>query len=172
MDVKPLPSGDVRYSLAPWDETQAIRVLEQYDALTEAARARVRIGRAGAVKKRRAAILLSPVLGHLPGDVQERMESEFGAPANTMTVISALPLLVIGILGAFAGFVLAAGGSPEPLPELPLPLSLYLVGESYVRLSIVATQSRPAGSLPGFLLYAAWSALGRRRRSALGGGTR
>lgn len=169
-DVLPLASGDVRYSLAPWDETQAIRTLERYDAPNEEARARERIGRADAVKRRRAAILLSPLLGHLPGNVQERMESEFGAPANTMTVVSALPLLVVGILGAFAGFARAVGGSPEPLPELPLPLSLYLVGESYVRLSIVATQSRPAGSLPGSLLHAAWSALARRRRSALGGG--
>lgn len=166
MEVKPLPSGDVRYALAPWDETQAIRVLEQYDAPSEAARARVRIGRANAVKRRRAAILFSPLLGHLPGDVQERMESEFGAPANTMTVVSALPLLVIGVLGVFAAFVRVVGGSPEPLPEPSLPLSLYLLLESYFRLSIVATQSRPAGSLPGLLVYAAWSVLARKRRSA------
>lgn len=161
MQARPLTCGDVIYSLAPWDETQAIRTLERYDAPTEEARARERIGRAGAVKRRRAAILLSPLLGHLPGAVQERMESEFGAPANTMTVVSAVPLLVIGILGAFAGFARAVGGSPESLPDLPLPLCLYLVGESYVRLSIVATQSRPAGSLPGTLAYEIW----RRVRS-------
>jgi hypothetical protein len=94
------------------------------------------------------------------------MESEFGAPANTMTVVSALPLLVIGVLGVFAAFVRVVGGSPEPLPEPSLPLSLYLLLESYFRLSIVATQSRPAGSLPGLLVYAAWSVLARKRRSA------
>ena len=90
-DARPLTSGEVLYSLAPWDEAQAIRTLERYDAPNEEARSRERIGRAGAVKRRRAAILLSPLLGHLPGEVQERMESEFGAPANKMTVVSALP---------------------------------------------------------------------------------
>ncbi|MDQ5871406.1 MAG: hypothetical protein M3547_04290 [Acidobacteriota bacterium] len=161
MEARPLASGDVLYSLAPWDDAQAIRTLERYDAPSEEARARERTGRANAVKKRRAAILLSPLLGHLPGVVQERMESEFGAPANTMTIVSAAPLFVVGILGLFAAFTRAVGGSPEPLPEPSLPVSLYLALESYSRLSIVATQSRPAGSLPGALLYEIW----RRIRS-------
>ena len=160
-EARPLPSGDVHYLLAPWDETQAIRTLERYDAPSEDARARERIGRADAVKKRRAAILLAPLLGHLPGAVQEGMESEFGAPANKMTIASAAPLLVLGIFGLFAGFARAMGGSPEPLPEPPLPLSLYLVLESYFRLSVVATQGRPAGSLPGALAWEIW----RRVRS-------
>lgn len=160
-EARPLPTGDVRYELAPWDDAHAIRTLERYDAPSEDARARERIGRAGAVKKRRAAVLLSPLLGHLPGPVQERMESEFGAPATKMTVASALPLFVLGIFGAFAFVARLAGGSPEPLPDLPLPLSLYLVLESYFRLSAVATESRPMGSIPGTLLYELW----RRIRS-------
>ena len=160
-EARPLPSGDVHYLLARWDDAQAIRTLERYDAPTEEARSREQRGRANAVKKRRAAILLAPLLGHLPGEVQERMESEFGAPATKMTVASALPLFVLGILGAFASFVSAVGGSPEPLPELPLPLSLYLAFESYFRLSAVATESRPMGSIPGTLLYDLW----RRVRS-------
>lgn len=160
-EARPLPSGDVHYFLAPWDETEAIRTLERYDEPSEDARARERIGRAVAVRKRRAAILLAPLLGHLPGPVQEEMESEFGAPANKMTIASAAPLLVLGILGLFAGFARAVGGSPEPLPEPPLPISLYLALESYFRLSVVATQARPAGSLPGALAWEVW----RRVRS-------
>lgn len=160
-EARPLASGDVRYSLAPWDEAQAIRTLERYDAPTEEARAREHRGRANAVKKRRVAILLAPLLGHLPGDVQERMEGEFGVPATKLTVASALPLFVLGVLGGFAGLAKMAGGSAEPLPEIPLPLSLYLVLESYFRLSSVATQSRPMGSIPGTLLYELW----RRIRS-------
>lgn len=160
-DVRPLPSGDFRYALAPWDDTQAIRTLERYDAATEEARTRERRARGNAVKKRRAAILLAPLVGHLPGEVQERMEGEFGAPATKLTVASALPLFVLGIVGAFAAFARAAGGSPEPLPEIPLPLSLYLALESYFRLSSVATESRPMGSIPGTLLYEVW----RRVRS-------
>ena len=160
-EARPLPSGDVHYVLSPWDDANAIRTLERYDAATEEARAREQRGRANAVKKRRAAILLAPLLGHLPGEVQARMESDFGAPATKITVASALPLFVLGILGAFAAFVSAVGGSPEPLPELPLPLSLYLACESYFRLSAVATESRPMGSIPGTLLYEIW----RRVRS-------
>lgn len=155
-EARPLASGEVLYLLSPWDEAQAIRTLERYDPATEAARAREQLGRANAVKKRRVAILLAPLLGHLPGVVQERMESEFGAPATKMTVASALPLFVLGVLGAFAAFTSAVGGSPEPLPELPLPVSLYLALESYFRLSSVATQSRPMGSIPGTLLYELW----------------
>ncbi|MEO8348933.1 MAG: hypothetical protein ABI610_08480, partial [Acidobacteriota bacterium] len=110
MEARPLASGDVLYSLAPWDDAQAIRTLERYDAPSEEARSRERTGRANAVRKRRAAILLSPLLGHLPGVVQERMESEFGAPATKMTVASALPLFVLGVLGAFAALAQTAGG--------------------------------------------------------------
>lgn len=156
LEARPLASGEVLYSLAPWDDAQAIRTLERYDPATEAARAGEQLGRANAVKKRRAAILLSPLLGHLPGDVQERMESEFGAPATKMTVASALPLFVLGVLGAFGAFAQAVGGSFEPLPELPLPLSIYFALESYFRLSSVATASRPMGSIPGTLLYEVW----------------
>lgn len=156
LEARPLASGEVLYSLAPWDDAQAIRTLERYDAATESARSRERIGRANAVRKRRVAILLSPLFGHLPGEVQERMESEFGAPATRMTVASALPLLVLGVLGSFAALARIAGASAEPLPDLPLPLSLYLVLESYFRLSSVATESRPMGSIPGTLLYGLW----------------
>ncbi|HVE66656.1 MAG TPA: hypothetical protein VNC59_08745 [Thermoanaerobaculia bacterium] len=161
LEARPLPSGEFRYLLEPWDEAHAIRTLEPYDAPSEALRARERISRAGYVKKRRAAVLLSPLLGHLPGAVQERMEGEFGAPATKMTVASALPLFVLGVLGTFGAFAQAVGGSTEPLPDLPLLLSLYLTLESYFRLSSVATQSRPMGSIPGTLVYELW----RRLRS-------
>jgi hypothetical protein len=89
------------------------------------------------------------------------MEQEFGAPANAMTAASALPLLAIGIIGLFAQFARMAGGDLAPLPEPSYSVSLYLFGESALRLAVVATQSRPAGSIPGALLYELW----RRVRS-------
>jgi hypothetical protein len=151
--ARPLPDGGVEYSLVPWRADLAIRSLERYDMASEAGRAGERKWKAGAIRKRRAAILFSPVLGHLPGAVQERMEREFGAPANWMTTVSALPLLAVGMIGLMGGVVGLAGGSIAPLPEPPFPLAIYLFGESALRLSIVATQSRPAGSLPGTLAY-------------------
>jgi hypothetical protein len=89
------------------------------------------------------------------------MEQEFGAPANAMTAASALPLLALGMFGLMGQVVQLAGGSLAPLPQPSLPLSLYLFGESVMRLAVVATQSRPAGSIPGILLYELW----RRARS-------
>jgi hypothetical protein len=160
-----LPDGGVRYALAPWKSEVAIRSLERYDAATESARAAERRWRADARRKRRLAIVLSPLLGHLPGAVQESMEQEFGAPANAMTMVSALPLLAVGIVGGLANLARSVGGSLAPLPEPSLPLSIYLFGESALRLAVVATQSRPAGSLPGSLLYELWR-LARSRIAA------
>lgn len=154
--VEVLPAGDIRYALAPWRAEVAIRVLEPYDEPSESARAEERRRRATGVQKRRLALLLSPILGHLPGSVQETMEHEFGAPANAMTTISALPLFTVGIVGVLAGFARLAGGSLAPLPEPSLPLSIYLVLESSLRIGLVVTQSRPAGSLAGVLAWELW----------------
>jgi hypothetical protein len=160
----PLPDGGVRYLLSPWRDEVAIRSLTRYDAASESGLVAERRWRAEARRKRLLAIVLSPLLGHLPGPVQESMEHEFGAPANAMTMASALPLLAIGIVGLFAQFARSVGGSLAPLPEPSLPLSFYLFGESTLRLAVVVTQSRPAGSLPGNLLYELW----RRARSRIG----
>ena len=81
-----------------------------------------------------------------------------------MTVVSAVPLLAIGIVGMFGIVARLAGGSMAPLPEPSAPLSIYLFGESAMRLMVVATQSRPAGSIPGALLYEAGSAILRALR--------
>jgi len=166
--AEPLADGGVRYSLAPWRDDHAIRLLERYDAESETARRRERRWKADALRKRRAAILLSPLLGHLPGSVQERMEREFGAPANAMTIVSALPLLAVGQIGLMGAVAGLAGVSLAPLPEPPFPLAVYLFGESAIRLVIVATQSRPAGSLAGTLAFALWTSIIGKRAPAGG----
>jgi hypothetical protein len=154
--VETRSDGGVAYLLESWRDDLTIRSLERYDAASEAGRAGERSRRERALRKRRLAILLSPILGHLPGEVQERMEGDFGAPANAMTVVSAFPLFVVGALGLFAFVARIAGGSIAPLPEPPLPLALYLALESSLRVAIVVTQSRPAGSIPGALVYEVW----------------
>lgn len=169
----PLAGGAIRYSLEPWRNDFAIRSLERYDAESESARATERRWRAGAPRKRRLAVLFSPLLGHLPGSVQEKMEKDFGAPANAMTVVSAFPLFVLGAFGLFAFVARLAGGSLTPLPEPSLPLSLYLVGESSLRLLVVVSQSRPAGSIPGILLHGIGSRIvARLRGTAVASGGR
>jgi hypothetical protein len=165
--ARPLPDGGVSYTLAPWREDLAIRSLERYDDSSEVARAGEHAWRQAARRRRRLAVIFSPILGHLPGAVQTRMEHEFGAPATKMTVASAAPLLAIGLVGLFGVVARLAGGSIAPLPEPSAPLSLYLFGESAMRLTVVASQSRPAGSIPGTLIYEAGAAILRalRRRS-------
>jgi hypothetical protein len=162
--IRVLPGGGVEYELGPWRKDLAIRSLERYDESSETLRAGEHAWKAAAIRKRKLAVLFSPLLGHLPGDVQTRMENEFGAPATKMTVVSALPLLAIGIFGMFGVVARLAGGSLAPLPEPPAPLSIYLFGESAMRLMVAATQSRPAGSIPGILIYEAGAAILRAVR--------
>jgi hypothetical protein len=157
------PSGGVAYILAPWEDRHTVRVLERYDAESEARRLLERRRREGALVRRRASFWLAPFLGHLPASVQSRMEAEFGAPARGMTIASALPLLVLGALGLL-GFLLDSFGGGAALPGwpvLPLPWSLYLFIESALRLGIAFAQGEPAGSLAGWIVYGAWRALRR-----------
>src|SRR5262249_51632212 len=132
-------------------------------------REQVRAGLASSVRKRRLAILFSPLLGHLPGAVQDRMESEFGAPAVAMTIASALPLFILGFVSFFFSLAAAYGAgysgagasgldnAARSIPSiLPVPLAAYLAAESFIRLGGCFILGRPFGSIPGALLYEAW----------------
>ena len=154
----PHPGGGVRYSLAPWEEGHAIRRFERYDEESERGRAAARKDLADGIRKRRFSILLAPLAGLLPGSVQKEMESEFGAPSIAMTVSSALPLLVIGFLGMFGHILGMAGGRLDwPLwLAQPLPIALYLFGESALRLASAVAGGEPMGTLPVAVAYAAW----------------
>jgi hypothetical protein len=160
LEAHPLAGGGIRYRLAPWDSTQAIRTIESYDAESEEARSRVRAFRRGAVRRRRLAILFSPLLGHLPGRIQKEMESEFGAPAAAMTIVSAAPLLTWGFLG-LVSFLAAMAGAAPLFGGLPsVPVAAYLAAESALRIGS-AVHGEPMGSAAGWALHAVW-ALWRR----------
>ncbi len=149
-----LATGGVRYRLAEWQDRHAIRTIESYDAPSEAARGTERVRRTDSVRERRLAILFSPLIGHLPGPVQERLESEIGAPAVAMTVISALPIFVLGILGLLSHIVGVFGAPPFPLAP-PLVLSVFFAAESAVRIGSAWIGGHPMGSVAGTLFYRA-----------------
>jgi hypothetical protein len=158
------PDGSVRYRLEPWPDRHAVRSIRTYDAASETGRPLVKASIKKNVLRRRLAIVFSPLLGHLPGPVQEHMESEFGAPALAMTIVSALPLFALGAVSGLFSFAGMVGGVFEigagSIPHLlPFPVAIYLVFESGLRLGGAFLQARPIGSVPGTLLYAIYRAI-------------
>ena len=166
----PDASGGVVYRLAPWADRHAIRVLEDYDEASEAARAAERARRAAAVQKRRLSLLLAPLLGHLPAETQVLMESEFGAPARAMTIASALPLLALGLVGVLAALIASFGGGAAfaGWPILPLPLAAFLFAESLGRLGYAFVTGEPIGSLAGTIFAMVLAMVFRGRLADLG----
>lgn len=163
LDAAPSPDGTIRYRLTAWDDRHAIRRLERYDAVNEEIREAARRDRSLDAARRRLAILLAPLAGLLPGDVQRKMERDFGAPAVAMTVASATPLFLVGFLGLFRHLVGVAGGSLA-LPAWLAPsltIAAYLFLESAVRLGSALAAGEPMGTLPGALVEALWRALRR-----------
>ena len=169
VDAAAQPDGKVRYRLERWPDRHTVRAIQTYDSASDARRERVRAEHGRNISRRRLSILFSPLLGHLPAAVQEKMESEFGAPAIAMTVVSALPLLVVGFVSflyslaaAYGAGYSAAGVSglenaSSRIPHLlPLPLAVYLTVESFLRLAGCFVLGRPFGSLPGTLFYEGW----------------
>lgn len=148
-----LPQG-VRYTLEPWRDEHVMRTSERYDAGSEAQRAenaRKERERAG---KRRAAVWLAPLAGHLPASVQEHIGSELGIIAPHLTLASVFLDFVIVV----AIFVWMAGGLIGAMPKSDgwMVIAGYLVAESAVRFYLAFVQRRPIGSAPGLLLYVAW----------------
>lgn len=151
-----LPAGGARYELAPWDDRNAIRVLLPYDEKSEAQRD----ADARDVGRRRVAgwltLLLAPVVGLLPGRVQERLGVELGIRATALTLCSAVIPMAVGTyallmtLAAGFGAGVRLGG---PAVDTFLPLVAYLMPESLLRFGVALAQERPVGSLLGLPLY-------------------
>ena len=157
VDARREPSGGFLYTLAPWDERHAIRLVLDYSAATEAAR----VAEVADYRRREGlrwvAVLLAPLTGLLPTAHQEHFERELGLRA---TVLTALSLILPGLYGSASVIVLmAAGFSPLlrqgviPVPLGPLLLGGYLFAETGLRLAVWAS-GRPIGSLLGLPL--AW----------------
>ena len=150
------PAGTFRYELTPWDDQHAIRVLLPYDETSEVERE----ADARDVGRRHVAgwtaLLLSPVVGLLPGRVQDRLGLELGIRASRLTLASIFVPFAAGtyavVMSLAAGF--GAGLQVACLGLEPLlPLVSFFLPESLLRLGVVLAQDRPVGSLLGVPLY-------------------
>ena len=158
-EVEAHVTGSVRYRLAPWEKRHAARTVETYDAASEVVRQAEQDRRRRAVRKKRWSLLLAPLAGHLPARAQQRMESETGTSARLLTIASALPLLVLGVLGLLAFLLDSFGAGDTTLPRWPipsLPIAAFLFLESAVRLAIAFLHGEPMGSIGGAVLYTLW----------------
>jgi hypothetical protein len=152
----------VRYELTRWDARHAARHVTTYDEESEQRRADdARHGRRRMARYRRA-LALSPLLGHLPSGLQQRIEDESAFPAAWMTIVSAVPFFVLGV---FSLVSLLAGvvGSAGFLPTWAAVLGVYFLAESGARLSVAVSQGRPIGSLPGSALMTLLGAIRLKR---------
>lgn len=154
LDAQPQADGSIRYRLTPWGEAHAIRRMERYDEASEAAHRAEQADRRQSVRRLRLSILLAPLAGMLPGDVQKAMANEFGAPALLMTLSSAAPLTFLGGMGVV--YCLSSAVTGASPPEWLLPVSAYVFGESICRAGSVIAAGEPMGSLPVVTAYQAW----------------
>ncbi len=156
--VEAHPDGaGARYVLAPWDERHAMRVVSDYDAGSEAARETERADVARRSDRHVLLWLLAPIVGSLPGRVQESYEREFNVSARLLSLSSALPLWLFGWL-SLVFLILSSVGGESPLPHGVLLVGLFFLAESTVRLIVVVFQIRPAGTLLGEIVWLAWDA--------------
>lgn len=158
------PGGGAWYELAPWDDRHAIRLVLSYDEASESGRTKDRRDLERRRVGRVVALLLSPVVGLLPGHVQERLEVEAGVRGTTLTLASIPAPLAVGVaalLAMLASLVGAAhvaarsGTAPAEAPVEPLlGFLVYLLPESLARFAIAMGPGRPIGSVLGLPFYA------------------
>ncbi|MDQ3280701.1 MAG: hypothetical protein M3Q69_04740 [Acidobacteriota bacterium] len=155
VEASAVEGGGVRYVLAPWRDEHAFRTVERYDEQAENRRLDdFRL----AQKQRaasRAARFSGMLLGHLPAREQERLQNELGVTPSRMTMLSAIPPLILFAICASIFVNAMIEHRPSPVP-LVLFLAIAAFGaESFVRLLLAMSQSRGFGSFFGTLFYLA-----------------
>lgn len=154
-----LPQG-VRYGLELWKESNTIRVSDRYDEESERLRIEEHQKKLQRERQRKSVNALALLTGHLPAAVQEKLASELGVPAARLTLAS-----VIGSYLVVAAIVLLAVRAIFAREGLPLPLVLfagYLALETTVRWHISFSQTRPMGSVLGWIAYAIYWGITKR----------
>jgi len=146
-----MPQGGVRYLLEPWREHHAMRFTDRYDAQAEEQRIEENRLQLQRQKARFSANALALLTGHLPAIVQNQLGNELGILPVRLTFIS-----ILGELAVIGGLVLLAVSfimRREPIPLPIIAVAVFFGIENSVRFFINWTQSRPIGSVLGFLFY-------------------
>ncbi|HET7435179.1 MAG TPA: hypothetical protein VFN10_10770 [Thermoanaerobaculia bacterium] len=156
VSAEALPAGGYRYVLEPWKDENTFRVFDAYDEPSEAARVAAYHAALARERNRTRTNLLAVFAGHLPSTVQEHLASEWGVVAPRMTMISAVPpLIIFGLLVYFSASAVV-DQKPNPFTLPSLFLGGYMAIDSGFRLLIATLGNRPLGSFPGLLLYIAY----------------
>ena len=143
----------VRYVLEPWREEHVFRVVDHYDAESEARRADD--WQKAAVQRKRSVgtSLLSILLGHLPAAEQNRLSNEYGVSPARMTIASCFGCLVL--LGVCVWFEAKSRlGEATAIPVWLWFVAGFLSIESAVRFHVAMSQDRGMGSMIGWVGYA------------------
>ena len=167
LDVFALPDGEVRYELAPWDVRHSARHAVTYDEAAERRRAAQHRDDRRREDRFALAVVLSPLLGHLPSALQQKIEDETAFPATRLTLVSAIPLGLFGFFCLMSILANAAGAGAFVPPRLAI-IGVLLLFESGARISIAVAQPRPVGSFAGEVVTTVARAVHRLAASAAG----
>jgi hypothetical protein len=151
ISAEPLPQGGVRYLLEPWREMHAMRTIDHYDDMHEAARVTEHRAQLARETKRKSANALAVLAGHLPAGVQEEIGRELGIVATRLTIFSALgvyALVIVLVLWIVSGIM---AETPRALPVYLV--TGYLFVETSFRFGMAWLTGRPAGSVIGIVCY-------------------
>jgi hypothetical protein len=154
----------IEYVLEPWRDEHVMRVVEQYDDASEAARAQAHREHLAREKGRKSANALALFTGHLPAVVQNAIGDELGVLPARITFVS-----ILGEWAILAGFVLWIVSylmRREPPPLALILIAAFLMVENGARFLVNYTQSRPIGSSAGLFAYIAWWLLTGRRATS------
>jgi len=148
----------VEYTLAPWSESHTMRVSDAYDAKSEARRAADRADVARRVKGRRAATFFAVITGHLPAAIQDQIAHETGTNPPLLTILSAIPELVLLTYCALRIAAAKMGDGPWP-PAWFILLCIYFFFDAAIRAGFAFLHGKAVGSIFGIIGYAIYYAL-------------
>lgn len=149
LDVESLPQG-YRYTLAPWDDTHAMRFTDRYDEATEVERVAEHRRKIARERQRKFANLFGIFTGHLPAEIQNHLGSELGVLPVKLTLIS-----IVGTFLLIAGTILYTVHLRmqfRPPPFWAGFVIYYCGAEMTFRLAISLFQNRPIGTVLGVIV--------------------